>query len=164
MPCSPDGIKLRGLFSGLESRTHLASGSFITLLSGGPPHCLAWDSKHKPQAHGKKAINIYIVWLCWCHETQCQAGGSCSRDQILSLYCEDADSRDTQHTSHRSFLLSSHCLLRFGQIESRDLSSFQGKLGKDTLTQSYRDQNFTSVHWSSNQCPQEMLRALRRSS
>lgn len=67
-PCSPCPAALtesnRGdFFSGLEPRTHLAPGSFITLLSGGPPHCMGRDSEHKAQAHGKKAINIYIVWL-----------------------------------------------------------------------------------------------------
>lgn len=164
IPCCPDGVKLWRFFSGLESHRHLASGSFITPLSGGPPHGVVWNSKLKTQAHEKKAINIYIVCLWWCYKIQRQAWGYCNQDQILSPYCEDADFRDVQGTSHKSFMLSSHCLLGPGKLNPGIWPVFKGNLRKTHLHNPTEAKTLTWIRWSSNQCPQEMLIALRRTS
>lgn len=133
-----------GLFSRLEIHTCLlASGSFIALHSRGPPHGIAWNSKHKPQTHEKKAINIYIVWLWWWYKIQREVRGFCNQDQFLFPYREDADSGDVPSTSHQSFMLSSHCLLDPGKLDPGVWLAFKGNLRKTHLHNPTEGKTFT---------------------
>lgn len=157
IPCCPDGVKLLGLFSG-----HLASSSFVTLLSRGPPHCIAWISEHKAQVKEKKVINRSVVWLWEHYRIQGQAWGYCDQGQILALYCEDADFRDMQGTSHKSFLLSSHWLLGPGKLNPWIWPYFKGNLRTMHLHNPRVVKTLVWICWSRNQCLQEMLEALRR--
>lgn len=144
IPCCPDGVKLWGRFC-LESPMHLATGSFTALLSGGPSHCIAWNTKHSPQPHKKKAIkHLHCVALMVLQDLVTRARLLQPGPNFVPVLWRCWLQRCARHT-----------LVQANWIQG------SGNLRKTHSHNPTEIKTFTWIHWSINKCPQEMLWALR---